>query len=722
MSALSTALLAQAPSTEDKRTARDSARARASNDALALARTLARSGDTTTAVRILREATERDNQNGPLWYELGSLLSAKTRPHWRKGLMPNGIPSLIIAAETSLALAMRLSPDSVGYAVDYAKHLWSTNTTSLRMATRVQERAFEKLGEGSDSSALAESADQLGIMLWRRYEPAIARRVYADITQRPDVRASAEAMATYLAENKPDPQSERTRALYDEAVRYFHLASETDPDVQLYFRHEMVALSEARRWQEVRLAATSRLRERPAQAWPWLILGLSEHWLGRQAAASVAFDSGFARLDPADRERMLSIQRLIPTRRVKMFDTLSVELKSTFQEQFWNFADPSMLIPGNTFYDEFRARVVYAELRFADDEKGRNGADTHQGEVYIRYGPPDRMGSSTTNGATGMTWTYLREHLQFTFTRNWGYGTSFYTSDSHTLAEQVAYDRAVGFMNVPELRRGIDSISAQVARFRSRGDSIDVAVFAALRPGALRRGSPVDSSVILHGVILVNAMGEEITRAATKLVTAERDTLAMLPREFVVRTTADMRAARVEAADPDIRSIARSVMILPEFETNGFGVSDLLIAAKVEQPSGREAARWNEFRITPLVGSIVARGAPLHLLWESYESAKDGGKSRLRYAVSVQRETEKGFIAISSRVLTGLRGAITGARRNDELTVTYDREFAALPVLVDGLNLDVGQLEPGRYRVSLAVTDLLRNSTATRVQRFMIVR
>ncbi|MEO7520785.1 MAG: hypothetical protein ABIW79_03105, partial [Gemmatimonas sp.] len=196
-----------------------------------------------------------------------------------------------------------------------------------------------------------------------------------------------------------------------------------------------------------------------------------------------------------------------------------------------------------------------------------------------------------------------------------GYGTAFYTCPSRTLAEQVAYDRPARWLNVPELRRGIDSISTPIARFRAAGDSIEVAVFAAFRPGALRRGSPIDSSDIQHGVILIDGVGREIARATSKVVTAERDTLATLPRQFRLRTTADVRAARVEAADPDIRSVARSITDLLGFETTGFGFSDLLIAANVDGPTERDGARWSDLRIAPLVGSIVARGAPLNLLW-----------------------------------------------------------------------------------------------------------
>ncbi|MEO7520784.1 MAG: hypothetical protein ABIW79_03100 [Gemmatimonas sp.] len=86
----------------------------------------------------------------------------------------------------------------------------------------------------------------------------------------------------------------------------------------------------------------------------------------------------------------------------------------------------------------------------------------------------------------------------------------------------------------------------------------------------------------------------------------------------------------------------------------------------------------------------------------------------------MQRETDKGLIAVASRVLGGIRGAVSGTQRNDQLIVTYDREYPPASVLVDGLRLELGRLEPGRYRVSLVVTDLVSNATRTRVQRLTI--
>ena len=127
---------------------------------------------------MLRDAVERDIDNGPLWFEYGSLLSAKSRPHWRKSFMPSGVPSMIIAAESSLAIASRLTPDSVNYAILYGKHLWGTNSTSLSHASRVQRHAMTKL-EGSDDSATIAEGRPDRYMLWRRYMPMIGRGLLA---------------------------------------------------------------------------------------------------------------------------------------------------------------------------------------------------------------------------------------------------------------------------------------------------------------------------------------------------------------------------------------------------------------------------------------------------------------------------------------------------------------------------------------------------------------
>ena len=695
-------------------------------DALQQARSIAAAGDTAGAIRLLRTATEKDPQNGPLWYEYGTLLSRAARPHFRKGAMPAGVPAMIIAADSSLARAMRLAPDSVHYAIAYGQHLWLANSTSMSQASRVQQGALARLEGGTDSSATAFVADQLGIMLWRRFEMLIGRGdpTSTEYSERLMNRAK---LFDWIRLNHRVPATMYGLGLYEEALRYFHLASEAEPDNELYFRHAMMALAERNRWDEIEGFARARIAERPMQPWPWLVRGMSEQRRGRFGAAHAFLDSGYARLPRPDRERLTSIQRVLLPSKAKWYDSLPAPAQEQLKEHFWNSANPTLLLPGNALYDEYRARVVYAELRFTDDERDRPGASSHKGEIYIRYGPPDVVLTTLpvlkqiTDGYSNMqAWVYYTELMVFTFGQNWGYGTAFQTRGSRTDFDSSSAEKPATWTNLPIMRYGVDSVSTQTVRFRAPGDSMDVAVFAGIRAGRLRRNSGLEQSELRHGVFLVDALGRELSRTTGTVATRERDTLAVIPREYFVRTTTSAQAVRVEALEPDALRAARSISDLSGFTMRGFGLSDLLVAAKVERAVERDSARWSDFEISALVGNVVPRGAPLDLLWESYEPGAADGKARLRFAVRVQRETSGGLVSVAGRVIGGIREALTGTRRNDDVTVSYEREPAVLPVLVDHVRVEVGRLEPGRYRVTLTATDLVRNVTVNRMQRFVV--
>lgn len=704
-------------------------RAAESTAALTNARKLVADGDSVKAIQLLRDAATRDPNNGVLWYEYGSLLSATTRHAWRKSVMPGGVPQMIIAAESSLARASRLEPDSTHYLLAYSRHLWGTNVTSATTATRAQETAYAKFSGSLDSSGLAMSADQLGIMTWRRFEPLIGRGTPLQIDRSLNF-LTRKSLVRFIQENYRRPATAFGAGMADEALEHFRKASKADRNVELYFRHEMMVLAEFSRWEEMRTSARLRVAQTPQQAWPWLALGLANYRTHRLADARAAFDSGFARLDPGTRQRLQSIGRIMPQKRSRWYDTLAAPAKTQFHELYWNTANPSMLLTTNPLQDEFRARVVYAELRFTDDDKPTMGASSAKGDVYIRYGPPDivMQGAIIPRHAQDFagydilqSWVYVNELMIYTFGQNRMYGTAYQTMGSLVDYDSSKLDRPVAWTNLPVLRNRIDSVSTQVARFRAGHDSIDVAVFAGYRAGALRRESPVETSTIRHGAFFIDALGREITRTTGTFTSTERDTTRMQSRDYYLRTTAQISAVRVEALEPDLMQAARSINDLTGFTTNGFGISDLLIAGSIGAPDNAVNARWTDYRIAMLAGGAVKRGAPLGLLWESYEPGEVDGSGRLAVSVTVERETARGLVALSGRVVGGLRDAIRGSGAG-RLGISYQRQFAAAPVVVDHLILDVGRLDPGRYRVSLTVTDLIRNQKVTRFQRFTIVR
>ena len=697
------------------------------NAALAEARKLVAAGDSASAVKLLRSATARDPDNGPLWFEYGALLSAQTRYAWRRGIMPPGAPQLIIAAESSLARATRLAPDSFHYAVAYARHLFGTNVSSMNRAMNVQQSVVRQL-ESSDSLAAAGSADHIGIMQWRRFETLIGRGAPTWNSFGNSERLNRQNLVRYVAENFRAPPVMYGLALYTDALDYFRYASATDPDNEMYFRHEMMVLAEGRRWNEMGNAAQQRMRERPAQPWPWLVFGLAEHRQGRMRAAQAAFDSGFARLPEADRERLQSIGRLLPIPRTKWYDSLSADGKKTLDELYWNTANPSLLLPTNPLLAEFRARVVYSEMRFTDDEKGIPGASSDKAAIYIRYGPPDAILEGIWNANQGsnirfdysQTWFYFKDVMTFAFGQNRGYGSAFQTSGSKTTFDSIAISRPASWSDLPMLGYRVDSIHTQVARFRGQGDSIDVALFSAFRPGALRRNAPMDTSVIQHGVFMVDALGRVVTKVTDTMKSNERDTMHVEPRTFVVRTTLQSSAVRIEALEPDLMQAARTVADISGFTTHGFGTSDLLIAEKVGPEVSQGNGRWTGYAIAPFIGGKVTRGTPIGLLWETYEPASRNGSGKLKVTIAIQKETEKGLVALGGRVIGGLREAVSGNRTFDRVGVAYEREFPSAPVVVDHIMVELGRLDPGRYRVTLTVTDLIGGQSVNRTQLFTI--
>ena len=75
----------------------------------------------------------------------------------------------------------------------------------------------------------------------------------------------------------------------------------------------------------------------------------------------------------------------------------------------------------------------------------------------------------------------------------------------------------------------------------------------------------------------------------------------------------------------------------------------------------------------------MKRGSPIALIWESYEAAGDSAAARLRVRIRVQRETSTGLVALTGRVVGGIREALGSGRRERGVTIGYDREFAATP-------------------------------------------
>jgi len=704
----------------------DSSRAAIRRGALERVAQVMAVADTASAVEALRQAASQSPNDARLWHDYGMLLSAWIKPYWRKWSMPAGIPQRFTAADSALARAMWLEPDSATYALHYGEHLFNTNQWNFANAMRVQNRALERAERSGDTLTLAQSHDALGLFYWRRYE-TVAHRRFVTLNLKPQpntVPVRAELNRDLFDNGTAAYDPPLGEALYIGAEANFRRARKLNIDDELAFRHEAMLLAERARWDEMASMARARAQVRPAQLWPWFALGIAEHRRGRTREATVALDSAYARLSAGERERLSSVARLFSSKQQRFFDTLPAVGKEQLTRSYFDLANPTLLTDGNLVWNEFRARVAFSELMWTNEQMKVRGVDSDRGEAVVRWGQPDNVWALAPDarGLIPVMWLYRTTGLLLTFQMPPTYGTVFVKGADRSSVNDPESDlRPARFDNLPLFKRGIDSLPVQVVRFRRNADSLDIAVFAGVRAGALRAGLPTDTSVLKTGVFAVSASGDVQQRVTDVVRTGERDTVALTAKSWRATVPSTAWYVRVEALETDAMRVARAIRDVSGFPTAGFGVSDLLIGNGITAPTDESSARWSDYRFAPVNGNALRTGRPVDLLWEVYAPTAREGNVNYRVSVSVQRVERTGLVGVVTRLGGRVRDAVVRSSGADKIAVEYDRTAASRVQRTETVRLDLGGAKAGRYLITLEVTDLVSGAIAITYRDVVLV-
>jgi len=293
------------------------------------------------------------------------------------------------------------------------------------------------------------------------------------------------------------------------------------------------------------------------------------------------------------------------------------------------------------------------------------------------------------------------------------YGTAWISAgDRSGVADPEADLRPSRWDNLGLFKRGIDSLPVQVVRFRRSVDSLDLAVFAGVRAGALRAGLPTDTSVLKTGIFAISVAGDVQTRVTDNVRTGERDTLALTAKAWRATVPSTAWYLRVEALETDALRVARAIRDVSGFPTSGFGVSDLLIGDGITAPSAEDGARWSDYRFAAVNGNALRVGRPVDLLWEVYAPAIREGNVHYRVSVSVQRVEATGLRGVVARLGGRVRDATVRSSGTNRIAVEYDRTAVASAQRAETVRLDLGGAKAGKYLMTLTVTDLVSGATA----------
>lgn len=686
---------------------------------------LATRADSLRALAELDEMLRADRTDAAIWHRRGVLAWRLSHAEQRTGYMKRvANDSLLSLADSSLRLATRYAPHTPGYLVDLGRFDLTSNSASVRgRAHDLFRKALKTAERRGDSLTVSRASDGLGMTWWRRYIDRANQNIYSYIIKNVKKRTFTHdpRSIAYFIDNQSIRAADQDwsgQLEYDRAWDYFARALRADSANEGALRHTYMALADRQRWVEVQHVSRVRLAQDSSDAWAWLAQGMAEHRLGDDRASAAAFHRGLPLLPQSERDRIFRLSRIFKTRDSVADARLPDFEQENVRRMYWLMADPLWSMADNEHRLEFLSRVVYAELRFSVEEFGIHGADSERGEVYVRYGPPPAIISFPPDPTRDhdqhirVLWWYGADET-FLFDQLPTFGVVRLEPGDRRELRRLRDTIPVVWRNAGE-RNMVDSVNLEAARFRARGDSGDVFVAADVPVHELVRGVDLARGALRITLEGFNWRAERVFDQTSRHIISFQHGDTDEIRSWRQRVRAGTYLYRVEAFQPDAGRGARGASRIEMVPEKGFGLSDLLVAARVSPHPGETPARWTDFDIRPNFGR-VHRGQPFGLLWETYDLAPRDGSDNYDVAITIARKKSSGGVGgFFARIVGGVAGAVGLSRATtDSVTLQYPRRTPASRVAVDYVTLDVGNAPPGRYVVTVTVTDKVSGRQAS---------
>jgi len=680
-------------------------------------------GDTMAALAQLRELTDVEPDYAPGWGMLGTIL----------GELASGRETDFqqrMEADKALRRAWQLDPEDPSYLLALGQLMRKQQMPFD--ARRVLNRAKDAIRNAPERVTPEERAH-----LW--YELGLyAEDLYLDtyhlmfVPNLPIYTPECGSLGNFcLNFTRPTEFNEYFRHAgdlseegeddYEELMDAFRNALEVYPSHSGAFRRIAAHLVERNQYREAKLLALQFQEAAPDDPWGYLTLGLVYQLTGADSLAETQFDRGIELAGPDIAEHYRDISYVLREGMAEQYQGANEQARRRLEEILWRKSDPLYLSPGNEIRVSHLARVTFADIWFEDPSHGRWGADTEQGQIFVRYGRPARIwqiarDAGRTGGAEGtlaegggrwIFWNYGWDLMNFIFEKQLRYrhashmmsSASKFAEEDAREAEPAVYSTNFELFDYP----------VQVARFRGATDSIVEVDFYSEIPGdsLLASADTLDVGLFFFAgsdhVEIFRRTLEAPSRAAPQALTF---TLPLPPGRFTysLEAEAPLNKAAVHRGDLEIRP----------FRDDSLALSDLVLANAVT-PRGPEPLDRRGFAIRVNRQAIFDRDLPVAVYWEVYGLATDpDGFANYRVRLSITDAKGKG-------VLARVAGAF-GFGEGDEVELTYERvvEFNGMRV-PEYMSLELLDSEPGPYKISIEVADLVGERTVIAERDFQLV-
>jgi hypothetical protein len=407
--------------------------------------------------------------------------------------------------------------------------------------------------------------------------------------------------------------------------------------------------------------------------WCAALIGYAAQVRGDAITADSAFTSALAGMPEEQRCEWTDIHTLLPGDARGQYERLSCADRQAVNARYWSLGRPRLASAANDWHSEFLARRVQTWLarRSLTPQGPRWGDDAE--ELLLRFGWPVRWSRVERPFATMSPEISVIGHDPWP---SFDFGPRERLLDSLASATSdddgwELHSRQSATRYAPHLVERILPVSTQLARFR-RGDST-------LLVGAYFIG---DDSIRAPDARLAAVLRDGSAHASAPDSTMSGGAMLMLAGEPLL--------AGVEITDSASSTLARSRMLYAPGAATSAALSDILLYRGGGDPP--ESVDSALARAIP--GERIERGQPVGVYWEAYRPDDAGDSTSV--SITVER-VDHGVIRSTFQRLglkeedSPIRMNWTDARATIGGTATY------------AVSLDLANLSPGRYRISVSI-------------------
>ena len=348
--------------------------------------------------------------------------------------------------------------------------------------------------------------------------------------------------------------------------------------------------------------------------------------------AFVAYSEGLNQMSGLEQQFIRSV--VVLTDREALKDGGELPNEETLH-RYWTGRDPLFLTTGNERMLEHCRRVAYANLRFADPDRGVEGWETDRGQVYIRYGQPgarniylDRMNYVLLRE----TWSY--PGFSITFERlgenNWDVLQVSIRGSVRSKYKDLV-ERVPEYYSDPYWLKRYDA-PFEIARFRGENGKTRVELYYALSGEHVAHrevSSGIQAVDLRQGLFLFDEGWQEVRKTISPIHrmpwiegNAVRDGYLFWGERLSMDPGTYHLAVETEDLNKHSLGTLRDSLQIRRYGRDRLAISDLLLAQRVVEQDDRPFGR-DRFMVLPNPLKQCQRDASMSFYFEVYNLKRD---------------------------------------------------------------------------------------------------